>query len=336
MRHLAWISLVLLTAACVAPTSPLTEPVPPSAPSSPVVGVAGFELHDGFWMNLHHALFEQGLKKSRGAKTESLCGRPLISRELVAWDAAIEFYRANYATRDLLFDDALSSIKTALAAIDDGSVVTEPLPADLASILAAAAPIYRGCGWETQRAANERWISELKPKLERDGPSVEQRLSDVYRAPWPGRIRVDVVGYASWSGAYTTLHPVHSVISGSEPGQQGLTGFEIVFHEASHALIGPNDGMITKKLNEAFSARGAKVPRDLWHALLFYSTGEVVRDLFEREHLAPYTPMAFAGGLYDRDPKWKAFADAMAIHWKPYLDGKSDLDTAVRELAESL
>jgi len=301
-----------------------------------VIAAAGFEFHDGFWMNLHHALFQEGLKKSRGGKVESLCGRPLVARELAGWDAAIEFYRANYATRDLLFNDVLTAVKSAIAAIDDGSVVTEPLPADLASILAAAAPGYRGCGWEAQRAANERWIAELKPRLERYGAAVERRLADVYHEAWPEPIRVDVVGYASWSGAYTTLRPVHSVISGSEPAQQGLAAFEIVFHEASHALIGPNDGEITVRLRDAFQARGQPMPRDLWHALLFYSTGEVVRDLVEKEHLGPYTPFAFAGGLYDRDPKWKAFAEAMAVHFKPYLDGKTDLDAAVRELAGAL
>ena len=36
----------------------------------------------------------------------------------------------------------------------------------------------------------------------------------VFEAPWPGNpVRVDIVAYANWAGAYTTIEPTRPTIS---------------------------------------------------------------------------------------------------------------------------
>jgi hypothetical protein len=97
---------------------------------------------------------------------------------------------------------------------------------------------------------------------------------------------------------------------------------EVLFHEASYALIFE----VRDSLSREAQAQGRVLRReDLWHALLFYTTGEIVR-----RHLDGYTPYAIKLRLYDR-----AWPDALAVFdqdWRPYLEGKTDYETAVRRV----
>ena len=80
-----------------------------------------FEFHSGFWVNLHHTLYQEAkfgslqdgstaadndktssknrptLKTSPGAKS------PLTPAEQRAWNEALSYYAANYIDKDLLF-----------------------------------------------------------------------------------------------------------------------------------------------------------------------------------------------------------------------------------------
>ena len=67
---------------------------------------------------------------------------------------------------------------------------------------------------------------------------------------------------------------------------------------------------------------------DLWHAVLFYTAGEMVR-----RHLDGYTPCAVKNGLYER--AWQGVPEILEADWKPYLEGKVDLPTAVRRLVDA-
>ena len=75
---------------------------------------------------------------------------------------------------------------------------------------------------------------------------------------------MDVVGYAGPQGAYTSLLPLHIVISSHDPRNQDLPAFEVLFREASTSLAGG--------LNEAIAAQCRRldipIPRDLWQAML--------------------------------------------------------------------
>ena len=67
--------------------------------------------------------------------------------------------------------------------------------------------------------------------------------------------------------------PTHVTISSHDARNQGIYGFEVLFHESSHALA----GAVTEAIAREFRDRDKPIPRDLWHALLFYTTGEMVR-----------------------------------------------------------
>src|SRR5438552_8227459 len=96
------------------------------------------------------------------------------------------------------------------------------LPAKLTQVLEAAAPVYRAHHWPDHDRANRRWIMRVAPLVREQGVGLSKRLADIYQTRWPReKIRVDVTGYANWTGAYTTADPLRVTISGLDARNQG-------------------------------------------------------------------------------------------------------------------
>jgi len=77
-----------------------------------------FELHSGFWINLHHTLYLQA-RQSRDDRAAPSAAVPGVEthrsvNERQAWDAAVAYYQANYADKDLLFNTELTLLKNQL------------------------------------------------------------------------------------------------------------------------------------------------------------------------------------------------------------------------------
>lgn len=320
-----------------------------------------FEMHSGFWVNLHHFLYLQArmLKGSastkgndRGAVAPDELPVSLIdfpAAEIRAWQDAVAFYSKDLANRDLLLNGDMEIINNQLSALEacpelEGK--TSPscksgLRPDLVEALERAAPVYRGHWWGQHDRANREWIAAVTPLIEQMGVELSVRLAEVYERPWPsGRMRVDVVWYGGPFGAYTSLEPTHITISSHDPRNHGLYGYEALFHEASHVVgIGVN-GAIARQ----FRDRDKPIPRELWHALLFYTTGEMVRrEVAGEATLASnqqsgsssgYQPYAARFGLYYGS--WERFRALLDLYWRPYLDGKISFDTAMSQLASAM
>jgi hypothetical protein len=309
---------------------------------------AGFDLHSGFWMNLHHFLYQQA--RLRGQADKSLPhprgGSPdhpvdlgtLSTAERAAWTGALDYYAGSLAKHDLLFGQGMIEIKNRLAAAE-GKPNLEGAGLDpaLRTALERAAPVYRARWWAEHDRANRAWIRGARPLLKRYAPRLSERVAAAFRAPWPpAPIRVDVTIYANWSGAYTTVEPLHETVSSLSAGNEGDAALEMLFHEPSHALVSPRKGPVAEALGRAFGARGKPVPRDLWHAVLFFTTGELARRALEEGGVKGYSPYAYKNGLYARSTEWDTFRRALEAHWLPYLDGKADFDTAVDRVAGAL
>src|SRR5579862_5864904 len=75
-----------------------------------------FELHSGFWINLHHTLYGQARQSRDGRGSPSGIGATThrTPTEQVAWDAAVAYYAANYQDKDLLFNTELILLKNQL------------------------------------------------------------------------------------------------------------------------------------------------------------------------------------------------------------------------------
>src|SRR5712692_2267588 len=337
--------------------------------------VPAFEFHSGFWINLHHFLYQQArlykstpqsiprpaLKlegsgtKEPATSANSLGPTPgsgqapteaLTEEERQSWAAALDYYAGNLSGHDLFVNGDMVQIKNRLAELETCPNLSGRVPPqcvsglrpELIAALEVAAPVYRARWWAEHDRANRSWIASVSLLVRQMGGRLAQQLASVYQTDWPaGRLRVDVTFNAGPFGAYTSLDPLHLTISSTDPRNQGPAALEVLFHEASHALAGAVRDLIVRECRQ----RGKPIPRYLWHALLFYTTGEIVKRTLAKDFSVPdagargnYTPYAYKFGLYARG--WQNYQRVLERYWQPYLDGKADFDGAVARLVSAL
>jgi hypothetical protein len=327
---------------------------PPRA-VAPTAEYPTIAFRSAFWVNLHHFLYQQARlgggsvfdtrdaeETSEAAVAEPERFLPAGAAEAAAWNAAVEFYRSGLARRDLRIAFELVAINRRLAELDGCADLSGRARPECASglrpehvaALEAAAPVYRAQRWPDDDHANREWIAAVAPMAERIGRPLGRRLAQVYRTDWPRPpIRVDAVAYAGRQGSYATLEPVHVMIASGDERNQGRAALEVLFHEASHALAGELADGIARRCR----ALNKPIPRDLWHAVLFYTTGEVVRRLLAAsgdDAGEQYLPYGYRHGLYERG--WRRYLSLLEEHWQPYLDGRTSFDGALSRLVAAL
>jgi hypothetical protein len=351
---------VLLGLSLIGPVSSAARPQSNSAEISLPV----FELHSSFWINLHHTLYYEARRKKKSTSREGKGDKnpssapkpalavtpPLAEAEQKEWDDAVGYYVANYADKDLLFSTELIQLKDQLGDFEDCDELSgrkrkfcdAGLPPKLTQVLEGAAPVYRARLWPEHDRANRNWILRVAPLVREQGVGISERLADIYRTRWPqGKIRVDVSAYANSAGAYTTVDPLRVTISSLDPRNQGAEALEVLFHEGSHGIAEPVQAAIIRECRQ----RDKPIPRDLWHALVLYTTGEVIRPALAstvettggkpgKGQSVTNTPMSLRENFSQRG--WKDFLDLLQIFWQPYLDGKATFDDAIARMVSSL
>ena len=333
----------LLLLICLLPL--FCPPIASSQDEVPASPLPVFEFHSGFWLNLHHTLYRQArLQRSANSAVANSAMSNLSPAELRAWSAAIAFYGKTYADQDLTVSLGMILIKNQLGdfeTCEDLAGVRKKscdagLPAKLTEILNTAAPVYRAHLWPEHDRANRRWIAAVAPLVRRNGVDLSHRLAEIYQTNWPKeRIRVDVTSYASSTGAYTTLDPLRVTVSSTDARNQSAEALEVLFHEASHGIADSVQDAIFRECRQ----REKPIPRDLWHALLFYTTGEVIRPLSfsgsdTNGSRSGYVPYAVREGLYKRG--WENYLRVLTQYWQPYLDGSVTFDDSIAHMVSSL
>jgi hypothetical protein len=334
------------------PAKTVAQQIDPNYISLPV-----FEFHSGFWFNLHHTLYQEARQRLEARSAHEKNSKPqpaqkmilgttaLTSTEQQAWNDAVSYYATNYAEKDLLFSTELIQLKNQLADFEECDELSgvkkktcnAGLPARLTQVLEEAAPVYRSHRWSEDDRANRRWVLGVAPLVREQSVGLSEHLADVYRTQWPkAKIRVDVSAYANWAGAYTTLDPLRVTISSTDSRNQSDAALEVLFHEASHGIAETVENAIIRECRQ----REKAIPRDLWHALIFYTTGEVIKPILASAEAEQgggseaYTPYAIREGLYQRG--WETYLQLLTRFWQPYLDGKASFDDAIARMVSAL
>ena len=283
-----------------------------------------FRFQSGFWINLHHFLFQRAGEQPVG----NIAAPSFLAPEQAqGWSKALTYYKEQFDGVDLL-DRNMAAIKNALGDAGNARSLDETgLDGGLVEALEIAAPVYRAIWWTDHDRSNRSRIEQLIPLIARHEGGLRVRLSEIYRTEWPGpNIQADVVFHANWAGAYTTLYPTRITVSSEDAGEPPPETLEILFHEVSHALIDKVQASISQRVRSL----GRLLPKkSLWHAVLFYSTGEIVR-----ERIRGYTPYALKHGLWER--VWPDHLDVLEREWKPYLEGKRGFEAAIEALVDGL
>src|SRR3984957_5274135 len=345
LRCRVWCTILLLILATSLAAEAAAAPAgtPQSEPEQ-FANLPIFELHSGFWLNLHHTLYGQarasrdgrGLPSSAGGATKR------TPNEEVAWDNAVAYYAANYVDKDLLFSTEMTLLKNQLGDFEQCDELSGSrkktcdagLPPKLTQVLNAAAAVYRVHEWPEHDRANRKWIASVSPLVRDKGVSLSERLAEIYQTRWPKqRIRVDVSAYANYAGAYTTIDPLRIIISSTDPRNQGLAALEVLFHEASNGIAEP----VQLAINRECRQRDKAIPRDLCDALVFYTPGEVIKPMmknFDGNANGEYTPYAVRERLFLRG--WDEYLKLLDRFWEPFLDGSVTFDDAIAHMVSAL
>ncbi|MFY9824350.1 MAG: hypothetical protein WAM82_23440 [Thermoanaerobaculia bacterium] len=288
-----------------------------------------FRFQDNFWVNLHHFVRAEARRRAY-SQPLVMPVSALSEAERADWAAAVDAY-VDLAKLSLIFDERLVRINNALADQAEAKTLPEGLvePGVLAA-LNRAAPIYRTHLWPEHRRANEEWIAAVRPLVEQHSAALTKALADAYHVKWPADpILVDASCEAGPVLAYTTGGPkglaAHTVIAPTKNGDLAVA-FETVFHEASHAV----DDQIMQFVDQEAARQKVKPNPNLWHGIIFYTVGELVKRELHKEKDQGYQPYAYRFGVYDRG--WQPIRAGLEKDWQPYLDGKLDFPHALAKL----
>jgi hypothetical protein len=296
-----------------------------------------YAFHSDPWINLHHFLYqwardELGLEQGRRRVdvVERASIGTLSASDRAAWERSLAFYRDSVARRGTL-DAPMRDLNDSLVTLggDPRSRPTSGIHG-IAAALAAAMPIYLRSWWARHDSANRKWIAGVMPLVRRHEARFVETTTRLYGAAWPETpFRVDASAYANQRGGYTQING-HVVVYSTDRGVQDLYALEILFHEVQHARrVG---GSVFGSLERAFA--GARVPDNLWHALIFATAGAFTEEVAEREglpgHVHYWIREGFAGF-----PGWGDIVPRVNEHWLPAVRGVASADSAYAALARS-
>lgn len=299
-----------------------------AAPAGAVVQVGPWELHSSFWMSLHQTLIDDAMSTPSRARPE------LSPEELTAWNAAVAAYRTAGGRGDMTFATPMIITTDGLTQVADEAV--DPLiDAPLKDALMQAATAYRRHWWITDDRASRFFISYAAGMLRDAGDALVKAHETAYRTPWPQRVRVYVTPAAGPFGAYTMNGKAGGVIttmSCRDAGYQGFRALEMLLHESSHAVVAPSRGTVGTAIVAASKQRGIDAPRDLWHAVLFSTSGELTRRLLAERGVSSFVPSSEE--LLTR--AWPKYREPIEKHWYPYLSGQGTLEEAIDNVVAAI
>ena len=317
-------------ATCAAVTLATLAPLATSAAGQ--TSTDRFDFHNDPKTALHHLLVDWALADAGEWPSYA---PPIAERatwtvvldddQTETWTRAVAEYDVTRG-RSLVFDGPMITLRD--YATGHAPAPDHPVGRRVTDALDAALPVYTATWWPAHRLRGEAWIAQLVDVLDALEESIVERLETAYGGRWPERrVPIDVVPYANDVGAYSTAGRV--TMASNDFGLVMPLALEMVFHESSHvdALEDPLQDAVA----DAFRRAGGTAPERLWHDLLFYTTGEVVRIVLEERGLPGYAHYGEATGVYTRNERWPPQLEAFDAHWKPFL--RSDGGAAARAAA---
>lgn len=295
---------------------------------TPAAASRTFVFYSNPLTNLHDFLVWSA-RSREPVEPASNCLADLPSEERAAFEHAREHYKVFGTPAG---NRLLLALRYRLAGFGDFGLADGAEVAAALAELRLAAPAYEKCWWPSHDARNRRWIAALVPLLTTHEERLSERLSELYGSELGRPFPVDVVSYATFTGADSVVNPNHLLVSSVTPSITGYAALELIFHEASHTVFSPGvatNGRLWTELEAAAKADGAPLPPDFWHALLFYTTGSAVKARLAESGIA-HEQYLYAEGLFERS--WPGYREPLERFWQPYLDGRVSRPAALAQL----
>lgn len=291
MKYLLFL-LILPVLACETPSSGAGDVDPGYLAES-----ERFTFYNPFWLNLHHYLHHEVLHRD-SAQVDVFAKEVLdllSAQEKEVAGKIVEFYQMKLVEQDLRTSDYMAAFKHWSAQQNATELTNVPDSFQRhCDYLTAFAPIYRQHIWPEHQTANQAILDKNLPLIRQLESRISEQLEQWTQTDWQTeKIRVDITYYAkSYRGysrdrPFTTLGPTH-VIMNTTGHETAGNWIELLFHEASHHLITPNNGMVSETLKRVAKELNRPVPRSLWHAYLFYFSGKACQEAFQANGLPDY------------------------------------------------
>lgn len=304
-----------------------------------------FEFHSNVLINMHHHLYQTArfidkrkLEKPQDKLTLFFPDDLNVEKEITAKEvesilAALKYYQIELVKFDLM-DSLMNSFRYEMMNIQQTSDLDFlKLPTDLVEILKPIISIFKKHLWSIQKTRNIEWVNERLEVIKSIEEECIEKLQKIYNSQFPWKkLRIDVCGnFTYWAGAYSTKHPYPAVvISSYRKNYKSFSGTEMIFHESAHTLSGVYKNI--QPLIKLKCKENSKIePKHLWHAILFYTSGIVAKEAFEKRNLiSNYKIYMEANGVFAE------FYVILQKYWHPYLEGEVDMSTALDNLVKKL
>lgn len=288
-----------------------------------LVTVPPYTFHSNPWVNLHQRLLHQA------QFGEPATPERLSAEEKATWDGVVAEYKTLFKDRSAVFNKELADIDTALRTAS--KTLPESIPPKAAEALRTAMPLYEKAQWAEDDAFNRFWIAVAEPLVRSAGPELLAAHGKAYGMPMPKRIHVDVSPYAGRFGGYTVGdgEQVYTVVTSIDPGYQGFAALEMLMHEPSHGVVGDRDWAIGSEITKVSKELGVKPRHNLWHALLFYTSGELTRQALARRGVTNYKRV-MDHDMWDH--QFKGMQQSIETHWGAVLAGTKSREEAIRAI----
>lgn len=258
----------------------------------------------------------------------------LAPEEAAKWREAVAYYDAHFTTGNL-FDRFIESMPALLAVGPSRPPpATKVLDEEWRARLAIAAPVYQARFWPEHERKDRAYVDAMRPVIAAHGEWFAKRIVAVYGMPLPaGPIDVEITPAVPPFGGFTQGEPPYDppnaaliTLSSEDASYAGDTGLEMLFHEASHLIV----GRVQSGLEASGKRQSKKVPPRLWHDVIFYTAGHLARERLGPTYV-PFAERPTALLFKEDDPTLAILKRA----WQPYLDGQTTMDAAIDAVAAS-
>jgi hypothetical protein len=330
---------VVLSVALVAAGAGVTcGPATRCGEDHPAALTERFALHSDPLVNLHHFLgswassdLGSPSNRPRVSGMERAIRATFAAEDRERWDAALLLYgemetapRSHAEALDLLREESgrLRGEAAGLDGEDPGTFET----------LESVMDLYCAHWWPAHSLANQKWLDEVAPILDRHEEVFVEATERLYGSLWPQEPwRIDISAYAPFVGFASQRGAI--VIHSTDDLNARLGGVETIFHELQH----------TRAISATFAARFEEASRrsaesltaEIGHALIYATAGEVTRRIALLEEAPDHAPF-WVRQDFERLPMWAELLPAIEVHWLPAVRGDRPVDEALDDLIRAL
>ncbi|MEO9851652.1 MAG: hypothetical protein ABJH72_11250 [Reichenbachiella sp.] len=287
-----------------------------------------YEFHINYWINAHHFLWLEAFMNVE--KDSTLVTHRLQKKDLKIWIETLNYYKKNLVQEDLRSSDYMSNFKEWIITQDES--LDDNIPETFQShvaMLQSVHPVYQKYFWPEHQSVCQSVIADNISLLRKVESDYVDQITTLTRQFWEfTKIRVDLTYVAKASKwnlrnrPYTSLFPTHVVMNAVGENKVQGNWIELLFHESAHHLILPGSYFVGGTINDYAESKNIKPPRQLWHAYLFYFTGQIAKNLLNAEGIDyPVTYM-------ERNRVFSKYFPLLEKHLTPYMNREATLAEA--------